>query len=125
MVAQKDVINVAFLQHNFYNDRYWGVSAVGNGLFVSTDVTAGLGNNELSNTIPKTFTVTPGSTQYIVYAYPSRLGTATFTVGGFSGGFNPPQTLTVTNGSGFAETFYVYESVNKNLGSTTVVVTTP
>ena len=113
----------ATITHSFNNDRYWGVSSNA-GVYASTDVTT-LGANDLSNSIPKTFTVNPGAGQYIVYAYPSRLGTASFTVGGFAGGFQAPQTVTVTNGSGFVESYYAYRSTNSGLGSTTVVVTTP
>ena len=113
------------ITHTFNNDRYWGVTSISNGIYTSTDITSGLGNSDLVNSIPKTFTVNPGSGQYIVYAYPSRLGTATFSVGGFAGGFLPAVTVSVTNGSSFVENFSVYRSVNSNLGSTTVVVTTP
>lgn len=113
------------ITHTFPNDRYWGVSSVVNGSFVSTNVTVGLGNSDLVNSIPKTFTVTAGAGQYIVYSYPTRLGTASFSVGGFTGGFDPPQTLSVKNGSGYTENFFVYTSHNTNLGATTVVATTP
>lgn len=104
---------------NFYNRRFWGVTTVASG-YTEADV-EGLVNNELSNSKAKTFSVTPGASEYIIYSYPSRLGTATFTVGGFEGGFNPPETVSVTNASGYTENYYVYRSVNSNLGSTTVV----
>ena len=112
------------ITHTFNNDRYWGVNTISSGSYTSADVRS-FGNSDLVNSIPKTFTVNAGSGQYIVYAYPSRLGTATFTVGGFAGGFLPAVTASVTNGSSFTENFSVYRSVNSNLGSTTVVVTTP
>lgn len=115
----------ATITHTFNNDRYWGVTSLSGSVYTSTDVTAGFGNNDLVNSIPKTFTVNPGVGQYIVYAYPTRLGTATFSVGGFAGGFLPAVTVSVTNASGYVENFSVYRSVNSNLGSTTVVVTTP
>ena len=104
---------------NFYNRRFWGVTTVTSG-YTETDV-EGLASNELSNSKAKTFSVTAGASEYILYAYPSRLGTATFTVGGFEGGFNSPETVSVTNASGYTENYYVYRSVNSNLGSTTVV----
>jgi hypothetical protein len=124
LTAQKSGSTTATITHTFDNDRYWGVSIISSATYSSSDVRS-FGNNELSNVIPKTFTVNPGAGQYIVYAYPSRLGTATFTVGGFAGGFNGPYTASVTNGSGFTENYSVYSSVNANLGSTTVTVTTP
>ncbi len=104
---------------NFYNYRFWGTTIQASG-YTETNV-EGIGNSELSNSKAKTFSVTAGTNQYIVYAYPSRLGTATFTVGGFEGGFNSPDTVSLTNPSGYTEDFYVYRSVNHSLGSTTVV----
>ena len=58
----------------------------------------------------------------MVYALPTRLGTVTFTVGGFTGGFEAPETLSITNVNGYAENYYVYRSTNKNLGTVSVVV---
>ena len=103
----------------FYNRRFWGVTSTASG-YVEADI-EGLANNELSNSRAKTFTVAPGAGEYILYSYPSRLGAATFTVGGFVGGFESPETVSVTNASGYTENYYVYRSTNVNLGSTTVV----
>lgn len=111
--------DTATITHTFVNRRFWGVSTTASG-FTEGDV-EGLAGTELSNSKAKTFSVTPGSGEYIIFAYPSRLGTATFTVGGFEGGFNSPETVSITNGFAFAENFYVYSSINSNLGSTTVV----
>ncbi len=114
----------ASITHTFNNDRFWGVSPISSGTYSSADVRA-LATSDLTNSIPNSFTVAPGVGQYIVYAYPSRLGTASFSVNGFPGGFNSAATASVTNASGFTENFSVYSSVNSNLGSTTVDVTTP
>jgi hypothetical protein len=103
----------------FYNKRHWGVTTEASG-WDSSDI-GNLASNELSNSKAKTFTVTAGAGEYILYAYPSRLGTATFTVGGFEGGFESPATVSRTNDSGFVENYYVYRSTNANLGATTVV----
>lgn len=108
------------ITHTFYNYRMWGTSSTVTG-YTEADI-EGLAGSELSNSKAKTFTVVPGVNDYIVYAYPSRLGTATFTVGGFEGGFELPETVSVTNSSGYQENYYVYRSTNKNLGSTTVTV---
>jgi hypothetical protein len=104
----------------FYNRRHWGVSATASG-FVSADI-GGLAGNELSNAKATTFTVTAGAGEYIWYCYPSRLGTSTFWVGGFEGGFESPETVSRTNDLGFIENFYCYRSTNSGLGSTTVTV---
>jgi hypothetical protein len=102
----------------FYNRRFWGVSSTASG-YTEGDI-EGLANNELSNSKAKTFTVTAGAGEYICYAYPSRLGTTIYYIGGFLGGFNSPETVSVTNASGFTENYYIYSSVNDGLGETTV-----
>jgi hypothetical protein len=107
------------ITHTFTNRRWYGVSTVSSG-FTESNVEA-LASFDLTNSKANTFSVSPTTGEYIVYAYPTRLGTATFTVGGFEGGFNSPETVSITNGFGFTENYYVYRSINSNLGSTTVV----
>lgn len=102
---------------SFINNVYTGVSSD-----ASLSTISGL-TTTLSNSRTRTFTVTAGVGQYIYYVYPSRLGTSTFTVGGFAGGFQSPSTYSVTNANGYTENYYFYRSTNDNLGSTTVVVT--
>lgn len=104
---------------NFYNYRFWGATIAASGY--TEAIVEGIGNSELSNSKSKTFSVTAGAGEYIIFAYPTRLGTATFTVGGFEGGFQSPETVSVTTASGYTENFYVYRSQNSGLGSTTVV----
>ena len=105
----------------FYNKRFWGTTTKAD-TYTEADI-EGLANNELSNSRSKTFTVTAAATYYILYSYPSRLGAATFYVGGFEGGFEAPETVSVTNSAGFAENYYAYRSTNAGLGETQVVVT--
>ena len=107
--------NISF---NFLNGRYWGVSN-------STSYDSVLINNlskELSSSRGKTFTVNCGADQYIYYCIPTSFGTPTFTVGGFSGGFNKVSTIKFTNTYGYVENYDIYKSTNNNLGNTTVVV---
>lgn len=104
----------------FYNRRHWGVSA--ETTFDDSADIAALADDELSNSKGKTFTVTAGAGEYIWYCYPARLGTSTFWVGGFEGGFGAPNTVSRTNASGFIEDYYCYRSTNANLGETTVTV---
>lgn len=106
---------------SFYNSIFWGVSTK-TGTYLEADV-EGLASSVLSNTKGRTITVTAAATYYIIYALPVRLGTVTFTVGGFTGGFQSPETVSITNPSGFTENYYVYRSDNTGLGSTTLVVT--
>lgn len=109
------------LTYTFVNRRFWGVSTVASG-YVEADI-EGLASNELSNARAKSsFNVTSGSGQYTIYAYPTRLSTATFTINGFAGGFISPETVSVTNASGFTEDYYVYRSLLADLGTIAVVV---
>ena len=108
-----DVITI-----NFYNYRFWGTTIAASGY--TEAIVEGIGNSELSNSKAKTFSVTAGTNEYIIWASPTRLGTVTFTVGGFEGGFNSPDTVSLTTPSGYTENFYVYRSANHSLGSTTV-----
>ena len=103
---------------NFLNGRYWGVS---NSNTYDSNFIKSL-SKELASSRGKTFTVNCGSGQHIFYCIPSSFGTPTFTVGGFSGGFNKIQTIQFTNASGFTENYDIWKSTNSNLGNTTVVV---
>lgn len=76
----------------------------------------------LSNVPGRTITVNAGAGEYIIYAIPARLGDVEFYVSGFEGGFEPAVEQTLTNGSGYQETYKVYRSTNPNLGETTVEI---
>lgn len=110
------------ITYYFFNRRYWGTSTTAAGYTEANVEGLTGGDYDLNNTRAKSFTVNAADTYYIIYAYPSRMGTATFTVGGFEGGFGSPETVSVTNPTGYAENYYVYRSTNEGLGSTTVVV---
>lgn len=103
---------------SFLNGRYWGVSSSEN---YDSDFIKTL-SKELNENRAKTFTVNCGEGQHIFYCIPSRLGTPTFTVGGFSGGFNKVNTIQFSNKFGFVESYDIWKSSNSNLGNTTVVV---
>lgn len=103
----------------FYNGIYHGIGTEA-AEFTSNFVTNL--DKELKSSRSGHFTVNP-SEQYIYYAFPVRLGTATFSVGGFQGGFEPPVTVQVTNSYGYTEDYYVYRSTNLITGLITVDVT--
>lgn len=105
---------------NFYNNIIWGVAELPS--TVNSAFIMGLSNKTLSGTKGRTISVNAGANQRIFYALPKRLGTCTFTVGGFAGGFSTRLTVSVTNSSGYSEDYYVYYSDNTGLGSTSVVV---
>ena len=102
------------------NRIYWGTNSNSSGY--SENNIKELSNDTISNSKNRSFTVNASAGQYIVYSYPTRLGTSTFFVGGFEGGFGSPETVSVTNANGYTEDYYVYISNNSGLGNTTVTV---
>jgi hypothetical protein len=103
----------------FYNGVYCG-AATAPAAYDSAFI-LGL-TKELRADKKPSFTVTAGEGQYIFYCLPVRMGTCTFKVGVFEGGFELVNTLSFTNASGYSENYYIYKSVNANLGQTTVIV---
>ena len=80
----------------FANRAYYGAVAIPETLneeFIKTQ----LGNGVITTTCARSIEVTAGADQYIYYAYPKRFGLASFTVGGFSGGFSGPTEVSVTS----------------------------
>jgi hypothetical protein len=103
----------------FCNGVYYGVGVKDTGF--DSDFVNGL-TKKLQTGKAYDFTVTP-SEQYIYYAVPKSRGEVIFKVSGFEGGFEAPETVSVTNSSNYTEDYYVYRSTNKITGSTTVDVT--
>lgn len=103
----------------FYNERC-------NGLSAATSLTSANINSLSSKVVTSgkdgTFTFSPSANEYIYIAYRTALGTSTFTVGGFVGGFESPATVAHTNSAGFTENYYVYRSTNHSLAAGTEVV---
>lgn len=99
---------------SFANRVYYGAAA---DLTTVTSL-----SSVLSNDPERTITVNAGAGEYIIYAIPARLGDVTFFVSGFEGGFEDPVEQTLTNASGYQETYKVYRSTNTNLGNTTVEI---
>ena len=106
------------ISFNFKYGRYWGVNA--SETLSGSDISSL--NKELSNGRGKTFTVFCGEGLYIYYCYPMSWGAATFSVGGFVGGFKLVDTVAFTNSKGDTSDYYVYRSTNHSLGDTTVTV---
>lgn len=104
----------------FLNGVYYGVGSV-NADNTNNDFIQSL-TKVLSDTRVRDFTVTANTGEYIFYCTPSRLGTPTFSVGGFEGGFDLLKNISYTNPSGYEEDYAVYRSVQTGLGQTTVNV---
>lgn len=103
---------------NFNNGIYYGTSSLVkyDNAFV-TSLTKVLRNN-----FNFSFTVDCLEKQHIYLCIPRRLGTPTFMVGGFYGGFNKVETITFKNGFNYLEDYDIWKSTNSNLGNTTVNV---
>lgn len=111
-VSDGNTYDTASVAVEFANQIYYGAAAD------LSDVTAL--ESTLSNDPQRTITVDAESDEYIIYALPARLGDVTFYVSGFEGGFENPVEQTLTNSSGYQETYRVYCSTNAGLGYTTV-----
>jgi hypothetical protein len=102
---------------SFCNGVYYGVAEAQD--TYDSEFVRGLTKNLRSSKL-SSITVTAGAGEYIYYCLPVRMGTCTFKVGGFEGGFELVNTFLFTNASGYTENYYIYKSVNANLGKTTV-----
>lgn len=116
---ERDAVATKTTSVTFLNGVYYGVSEEPGTL--DSAFVLGLKKTLRSNKLPS-FSVNAGAGQYIYYCLPTRFGTCTFTVGGFTGGFSLIDTIAFTNASGYKENYYVYRSDNASLGSTSVTV---
>lgn len=96
------------------NYIYWGVAP--------DFSTITMLSQERSASPARTITVDAGPGEYIIYAYPSRLGRVEFWYGIFEGGFEEPITRNITNYQGETEEYYIYRSTHANLGETTIEI---
>jgi len=98
---------------------YYGKTTKTSG-FTESDI-EGLTNSTITNDNTQVWnSITTGSGEYMLFAFPTRLGIPVFYVGGFAGGFESPETVSVTNINGYTENYYAWRSTNSNLGATVV-----
>lgn len=103
---------------------YYGKTTETSG-FSEADI-EGLANSEVTNDNTQIWdSITTGSGEYMLFAFPKRLGLVSFWIGGFEGGFEAPETVSVTNANGYTEDYYAWRSTNANLGATVVETRTP
>lgn len=99
---------------SFGNYIYYGAAKIPS-TYNSAFVTA-LAKNQLLTSYVSTINddlKDDGTGLYAFYCSPVRLGKRTFKYGGFTGGFEEPVTVSVTNSAGYTENYYVYRSTNK------------
>ena len=103
----------------FVNGVYFGATSepsIYNSNFILS-LTKQLSEGKISS-----FSVTSGVGQYIYYCLPVSMGTCSFNVGGFDGGFTLVDTISFTNQYNYTEDYYIYRSDNTNLGAKTIKV---
>lgn len=118
VVADANPAKTKILTISFFNKLYYGKSVIGtiNSAFVLAL------SNELKATRTKEFTSATGPAEYIWFASPVAYGLPDFKTNGFDGGFLLAATISFTNASGYTENYYVFRSVNENLGVTNIEV---
>lgn len=104
---------------NFYNGVYYGVGVASD--VYDSDFILAFTRVLRGSKLPQ-FEVNAGADEYIYYCLPASYGNCTFTVGGFTGGFELVATLPFTNASGYEQSYNIYRSVNADLGDTVVNV---
>jgi len=119
----------------FRNYLYWGADTKASG-HLEADVEA-LSGSAISNSFTTSRALTPGASDYLVYAVPAGYttlktgndyetdGHTSFTYNGIAVAMNvDTSTLSITNSAGYNENYRVYVSDNTNLGSHTLTMTT-
>jgi hypothetical protein len=92
---------------SFQNGIYYGAAAMPD--TVNSAFVMALANKLLSGTKNRTVTIAGGDGLYAWYAYPKRLGTSLFNIGGFDYEYEV-ETVSFTNSFGYTEDYYVYRS---------------
>ena len=116
--SNSDVKKLKSTTITFANGVYYGKSTTST---YDSALISGL-TKELSNSKNRTITVNAGAGEYIFYCIPSRLGTCSFNVGGFDGGFSKVATVNFTNSDNYVEEYNIYKTDNANLGNTTITI---
>ena len=101
----------------FYNGVYVGDADIPGAVDSAFILTL---NKTLQLNKSRTWTSGATGTQYTWAAWRKALGTATFQVGQFVGGFEAPVTVSHTNANGFTEDYYVARSTNPDIGPVTI-----
>jgi hypothetical protein len=103
-----------------YNHKYYGISTTPNLTSVSEFSTT-----SLTGTRAATVTVNATGSNYIYYAYPSRLGEASFTdtATGLNVGVVDLGTHSVINANGYIENYRFFRTNQAGLGQLTIAIT--
>ena len=116
---ERGAMKQAYVEISFANYVRYGTAPEPDD--VTSEFVLSLGK-QLRKSMQGTYQFNAGETDHIWFAVPSRMGTPTFAVGGFTGGFSLAATLDLTNEAGYTEPYDVWRSDQKALGETSVVV---
>lgn len=83
----------------------------------------GLANSRLCSSRVGSFTMTAGSDEYAYICIPARYGTPSVKIGGFDTELALAGTISNKNASGYTESYNIYRTGQKNLGTITMVIT--
>lgn len=113
--------SVATRNITWCNRIYYGAAVPG--VFNEAFVEA-LATSSLQTTGNRTFTLAATATQKKYFAFPTRLGSATVVIGGFTYSWTVVSTtISVTNSDGFAENYTLIENENLGVASEIIQVT--
>ena len=103
-----------------FNHKYYSTSS--NASLTSID---GFSTTSLTGTRASTITVTASGSDYIYYAYPNRLGTASFTdtATGLNVGVVDLGVNSVDNSNGYTENYRFFRTNQAGLGTLTIAIT--
>ena len=113
--------SVATRVHTWCQRVYYGAAVPGtfNAAFIQ-----GLASNNLQTTGNRTFSLAATATQKKYFAFPTRLGSASVVIGGFTYSWTViSTTISVTNSDGFTENYTLIENENLGVPSETIQVT--
>lgn len=101
--------------------RYWGRTSATSPSGAEILASAG-GSNELSNSRAGTFAVTASGSNRVFFSYPASEGDVTsISVGGLTVTFIKT-TISLTNASGYVQTYNIYTSPNASAGDITMAI---
>lgn len=83
----------------------------------------GLASSRLCSSRAGSFTITAGSNEYAYICIPARYGIPSVKIGGFDTELINAGTINHTNESGYSESYGIYRTGQKNLGTITMVIT--
>lgn len=83
----------------------------------------GLANGRLCSSRVGSFEMTAGSNEYAYICIPARYGTPSVKIGGFDTELVLAGTISNKNASGYTESYNIYRTGQKNLGTITMVIT--